>query len=52
MPYKVLMKFRRGKDPARMANACFGCNAVVGSEGVVRVGDRVEVREWVGGIGV
>ncbi|KAI0714592.1 MOSC N-terminal beta barrel domain-containing protein [Earliella scabrosa] len=52
VPYKVLMKFRRGKDPARMAKACFGCNAVVGSEGVVRVGDRVEVREWVGGIGV
>ena len=52
MPYKVLLKFRRNKDPARMSKPCFGCNAVVGGEGVVRVGDRVEVKEWADGIGV
>ncbi|TFK80892.1 hypothetical protein K466DRAFT_503094 [Polyporus arcularius HHB13444] len=52
VPYKVLMKFRTGRDPARKSKACFGCNAVVGGEGVVRVGDRIEVKEWAGGIGV
>ena len=52
VPYKVLLKFRRNKDPARMSKPCFGCNAVVGGEGVVRVGDRVEVKEWADGIGV
>ncbi|KAI0352239.1 hypothetical protein OH77DRAFT_1486006 [Trametes cingulata] len=52
VPYKVLLKFRRNKDPARMSKPCFGCNAVVGGEGVVRVGDRVEVLEWASGIGV
>ncbi|KAI0658302.1 MOSC N-terminal beta barrel domain-containing protein [Cubamyces menziesii] len=52
VPYKVLLKFRRNKDPARMSKPCFGCNAVVGGTGVVRVGDRVEVLEWAGGIGV
>ena len=52
VPYKVLMKFRTGKDPTRKSKACFGCNAVVGGEGVVRVGDRIEVKEWAGGIGV
>ncbi|KAI8980592.1 hypothetical protein BD414DRAFT_101261 [Trametes punicea] len=52
VPYKVLLKFRRNKDPARMSKPCFGCNAVVGREGVVRVGDRVEVLEWASGIGV
>ena len=52
VPYKVLMKFRTGKDPTRKSKACFGCNAVVGGEGVVRVGDRIEVKEWASGIGV
>ncbi|OSD01165.1 hypothetical protein PYCCODRAFT_1413093 [Trametes coccinea BRFM310] len=52
VPYKVLLKFRRNKDPARMSKPCFGCNAVVGGEGIVRVGDRVEVLEWATGIGV
>ena len=52
VPYKVLLKFRRNKDPARMSKPCFGCNAVVGGEGVVRVGDRVEVKEWADGVGV
>ncbi|KAI0370101.1 hypothetical protein BV20DRAFT_944722 [Pilatotrama ljubarskyi] len=52
VPYKVLLKFRRNKDPARMTKPCFGCNAVVGGEGVVRVGDRIEVLQWASGIGV
>ena len=52
VPYKVLLKFRKGKDPAQMSKACFGCNAVVGGDGIVRVGDRVEVKEWADGIGV
>ncbi|KAI0652725.1 MOSC N-terminal beta barrel domain-containing protein [Trametes meyenii] len=52
VPYKVLLKFRRNKDPARKHKPCFGCNAIVGGEGVVRVGDRVEVLEWAGGVGV
>ncbi|KAI0325427.1 hypothetical protein GY45DRAFT_1330328 [Cubamyces sp. BRFM 1775] len=52
VPYKVLLKFRRNKDPARMSKPCFGCNAVVGGTGVVRVGDGVEVLEWASGIGV
>ncbi|KAI9067205.1 hypothetical protein FKP32DRAFT_1588842 [Trametes sanguinea] len=52
VPYKVLLKFRRNKDPARMSKPCFGCNAVVGGVGIVRVGDRVEVLEWASGIGV
>ncbi|TBU42536.1 hypothetical protein BD309DRAFT_1019928 [Dichomitus squalens] len=52
VPYKVLLKFRRNRDPARMSKPCFGCNAVVGGEGVVSIGDRVEVKEWATGIGV
>lgn len=52
VPYKVLLKFRANKDPMQKSKPCFGCNAVVGGEGVVRVGDRVEVLEWASGIGV
>ncbi|KAM5538345.1 hypothetical protein V8D89_007947 [Ganoderma adspersum] len=52
VPYKVLLKFRRNKDPGRMSKPCFGCNAVVDGEGVVKVGDRVTVKEWASGIGV
>ncbi|OCH90529.1 hypothetical protein OBBRIDRAFT_592682 [Obba rivulosa] len=52
VPYKVLMKFRRGKDPARMGKACFGCNGLYSGEGVVRVGDWVAVRAWAGAGGV
>ena len=52
MPYKVLLKFRRRKHEPGSVKPCFGCNAVVGGEGVVRVGDRVDVKEWVGGTGV
>ncbi|EIW63739.1 uncharacterized protein TRAVEDRAFT_137982 [Trametes versicolor FP-101664 SS1] len=52
VPYKVLLKFRANKDPMQKSKPCFGCNAVVGGEGVVRVGDRVEVLEWASGSGV
>ena len=46
VPYKVLMKFRRGKDPAMPGKACFGCNGVPKGTGIIRVGDFVHVREW------
>ena len=53
VPYKVLLKFRRKEFGAPgQVKPCFGCNAIVGGEGIVRVGDRVEVKEWVGGTGV
>ncbi|CAL1693880.1 unnamed protein product [Somion occarium] len=52
VPYKVLMKFRAGKDPARMSKPCFGCNGVPSGTGIVRVGDRVFVKEWAGEGGV
>ncbi|KAH9949331.1 MOSC N-terminal beta barrel domain-containing protein [Amylocystis lapponica] len=52
VPYKVLMKFRTGKDPARLNKACFGCNAMFGGDGVVRVGDRISVKTWAGAGGV
>jgi len=46
VPYKVLTKFRTGKDPERMSKPCFGCNAVPEGHGTVYVGDRVEVKAW------
>ncbi|OBZ68462.1 Mitochondrial amidoxime-reducing component 1 [Grifola frondosa] len=52
VPYKVLMKFRTGKDPARQSKPCFGCNAVVGGKGIIRVGDWITVKEWAGVGGV
>ncbi|KAF9644632.1 hypothetical protein BDM02DRAFT_888505 [Thelephora ganbajun] len=52
VPYKVLMKFRRGMDPAKPGKACFGCNGVPKGSGVIRVGDFVHVREWAGPGGV
>ncbi|EMD31142.1 hypothetical protein CERSUDRAFT_120106 [Gelatoporia subvermispora B] len=52
VPYKVLMKFRRGKDPTKAGKACFGCNGLYGGEGTVRVGDWVAVRTWAGAGGV
>ncbi|PAV22641.1 cysteine ase [Pyrrhoderma noxium] len=36
VPYKVLMKFRSGKDPARLSKPCFGCNGVPSGNGVIR----------------
>jgi len=52
VPYKVLMKSRTRKDPARLTEPCFGCNAMFGGAGVVRVGDRVSVKTWAGAGGV
>lgn len=43
VPFKILMKFRTGNDPARLKQPCFGCNAVPSGSGVVRVGDAVKV---------
>ncbi|KAG8219375.1 hypothetical protein J3R82DRAFT_293 [Butyriboletus roseoflavus] len=39
VPYKVIMKFRRGLDPTRASAPCVGCNGVPAGEGVVKVGD-------------
>jgi len=45
VPYKVIMKFRRGLDPARASSPCLGCNGILTGEGVVKVGDWVRVRQ-------
>lgn len=45
VPYKVIMKFRRGLDPARAGAPCVGCNGVPTGDGVVKVGDWVRVRK-------
>lgn len=45
VPYKALMKFRTGLDPADMMKPCVGCNGVPAAPGVVRVGDVVYVRK-------
>ena len=47
VPYKVLMKFRTGIDPANMNKPCFGVNGVPEGCGVVRVGDLIKVLELV-----
>jgi len=52
VPYKVLMKFRTGKDPERPSKPCFGSNGVPRGNGVVRIGDFVHVLEWAGPGGV
>ncbi|KAG6380737.1 hypothetical protein JVT61DRAFT_5119 [Boletus reticuloceps] len=44
VPYKVIMKFRRGLDPERMSLPCVGANGIFMGEGVVKVGDWVHVR--------
>ncbi|KAF9245643.1 hypothetical protein BU15DRAFT_40911, partial [Melanogaster broomeanus] len=45
VPYKVIMNFRKGLDPARRGAPCVGCNGVLTREGVVKVGDWVIVRK-------
>ncbi|KAI6048067.1 MOSC N-terminal beta barrel domain-containing protein [Pisolithus marmoratus] len=45
VPFKTLMKFRRGLNPARANLCCLGCNGVFTEEGVMRVGDWVHVRK-------
>ena len=52
VPYKVIMKFRSGKDPTRMNKPCFGCNGVPWGSGVVKVGERVFVKDWAGKGGI
>lgn len=47
VPYKVISKFRTGVDPENIKTPCFGSNAVPGGSGVLRVGDRISVVEWV-----
>ncbi|KIJ66454.1 hypothetical protein HYDPIDRAFT_109491 [Hydnomerulius pinastri MD-312] len=44
-PYKAMMKFRRGLDPARASAPCLGCNGILSGEGIVKVGDWVHVRK-------
>ena len=46
VPYKVLLTFRKDKDPEYKGIPCFGCNAVLGGEGTIRVGDRISVTKW------
>ena len=43
VPYKVLMKFRTGKDPEQLNKPCFGVNGVPHGSGTIRIGDRVSV---------
>lgn len=45
VPYKAMMKFRKGLDPVRDSLPCFGCNGIFTGEGVMRVGDWVHVRQ-------
>jgi uncharacterized protein len=52
VPYKILLKFRIGKDPVQMSKPCFGVNGVPLGAGIVRVGDVVHVREWTGPGGI
>ncbi|KAF5356153.1 hypothetical protein D9756_003693 [Leucocoprinus leucothites] len=45
VPYKVIMKFRKGLDPVEKMKPCIGCNAVPQAEGIVSVGDDVYVKK-------
>ncbi|KAH7927258.1 hypothetical protein BV22DRAFT_1032010 [Leucogyrophana mollusca] len=45
VPYKALMKFRRGLDPENASKPCLGCNGAPTGDGVVRVGDWVHARK-------
>ncbi|KAH0837899.1 hypothetical protein J3R83DRAFT_6129 [Lanmaoa asiatica] len=42
VPYKAIMKFRRGLDPARASAPCVGCNGILTGDGVVKVGIPAE----------
>ncbi|KAH7916392.1 hypothetical protein BJ138DRAFT_1075230 [Hygrophoropsis aurantiaca] len=46
VPYKVMMKFRRGLDPENMSKPCMGCNGAVTGDGVVKVGDWVHALKF------
>ncbi|KAL4070478.1 hypothetical protein J3A83DRAFT_4358656 [Scleroderma citrinum] len=45
VPYKAMITFRKGLDPARVNFPCLGCNGIFTREGVMRVGDQVHVRQ-------
>ncbi|KAI6133643.1 hypothetical protein EV401DRAFT_2053448 [Pisolithus croceorrhizus] len=45
VPFKSLMKSRRGLDPAGASLPCLGCNGILAREGVMKVGDWVHVRQ-------
>ncbi|KAJ3985723.1 hypothetical protein F5890DRAFT_1408843 [Lentinula detonsa] len=44
VPYKVLMKFRIGLDRRNKMKPCVGCNGVPLGNGMIKVGDTVNVR--------
>jgi len=44
VPYKTLMKFRKGFDPLKKMSPCVGINGVVTKSGEIKVGDRVATR--------
>jgi uncharacterized protein YcbX len=48
VPFKVLMSFRTAlaKEEGMFSKSCFGVNGAPTGEGVIRVGDTVEVTEW------
>jgi len=46
VPSKPLGVFRKGLDPARKGDSCFGCNAIPAESGILRIGDVVSVRQW------
>jgi len=45
VPFKVIMKHRRGLDPKHLNAPCVGCNGVLTGDGVMKVGDWVHVRK-------
>jgi hypothetical protein len=45
VPFKVLMKHRRGLDPTQPSQSCLGCNGVLTANGVLKVGDWIHVRQ-------
>jgi hypothetical protein len=45
VPYKVIMKFRKGIDPVEKMKPCVGCNAVPQASGTIKVGDDVYVKK-------
>jgi uncharacterized protein YcbX len=51
VPFKVLTKFRKGLESTWASESCFGVMGVpVDVGGVIRVGDRINIRKWYGEI--
>jgi uncharacterized protein YcbX len=48
VPFKVLLSFRTGlaREPGLAGKSCFGVNGVPGAAGTIRVGDVLDVTEW------